>query len=124
MGERARAGGGAASTWARCRIWRTGSRIGPAAVRGSRAGVWGFSGGGSGLAGAAAGLASGGLAGRFLGGGSGEEGLGGEDADRLALVEERLQVLEDQMQEIREALGAADAPTQDPAEPEGGEEPA
>jgi hypothetical protein len=85
----------------------------------------GFSGGGgSGLAGAAAGLASGGLAGRFLGGGSGEEGLGGEDADRLALVEERLQVLEDQMQEIREALGAADATTQDPAGPEGGEDPA
>jgi hypothetical protein len=83
----------------------------------------GFSGGGSGLAGAAAGLASGGLAGRFLGGGSGEEELSGEDADRLALVEERLQVLEDQMQEIREALGAAEAPTQDPAEPEGETDP-
>ncbi len=79
----------------------------------------GFSGGGSGLAGAAAGLASGGLAGRFLGGGSGEEGLGGEDADRLALVEERLQVLEDQMQEIREALGAEEAST----EPEDGAPP-
>ncbi|CAA9503878.1 MAG: hypothetical protein AVDCRST_MAG12-2827 [uncultured Rubrobacteraceae bacterium] len=82
---------------------------------GGSGGGSGFSGGGSGLAGAAAGLASGGLAGRFLGGGSGEEDLGGEDADRLALVEERLQVLEDQMQEIREALGAAEAP----AEPEG-----
>ena len=82
----------------------------------------GFSGGGSGLAGAAAGLASGGLAGRFLGGGSGEEGLGGEDADRLTLVEERLQVLEDQMRELREMLGGAEAPTeasaQDPAGPE------
>ena len=81
-------------------------------------------GGGSGLAGAAAGLASGGLAGRFLGGGSGEEGLGGEDADRLALVEERLRVLEDQMQELREMLGGAEPPTQDPAEPEGGTDPA
>ena len=70
--------------------------------------------GGSGLAGAAAGLASGGLAGRFLGGGS-EEDFKNEVADQLALVEERLQALEDQMQEIREALGAAEAPT----EPEG-----
>ena len=80
----------------------------------------GGSGGGSGssgLAGAAAGLASGGLAGRFLGGGS-EEDFKNEVADQLALVEERLQALEDQMQEIREALGAAEAPTQDPAGPE------
>ena len=77
----------------------------------------GFSGGGSGLAGAAAGLASGGLAGRFLGGGSegSEEDFRNEVADQLALVEERLQALENQMQEIREALGAAEAPT----EPEG-----
>jgi hypothetical protein len=80
----------------------------------------GGSGGGSGLAGAAAGLASGGLAGRFLGGGSegSEEDFRNEVADQLALVEERLQALEDQMQEIREALGAAEAPTQDPAGPE------
>ena len=75
----------------------------------------GFSGGGSGLAGAAAGLAGGGLAGRFLGSGSGEEELGGEDADRLTLVEERLQVLEDQMQELREMLGGSEASAQDPA---------
>ena len=80
----------------------------------------GFSGGGSGLAGAAAGLASGGLAGRFLGGGSGEEDPGGEVTDRLALVEERLQVLEDQVQELREILGGAEPSTQDPTEPEGG----
>ena len=86
----------------------------------------GGSGGGSGLAGAAAGLASGGLAGRFLGGGSegSEEDFRNEVDDQLALVEERLQALEDQMREIREALGAADAPTQDPAGSEGVEEPA
>jgi len=84
---------------------------------GGSGGGSGFSGGGSGLAGAAAGLASGGLAGRFLGGGSegSEEDFRNEVADQLALVEERLQALEDQMQEIREALGAAEAPT----EPEG-----
>jgi len=87
---------------------------------GGSGGGSGFSGGGSGLAGAAAGLASGGLAGRFLGGGSegSEEDFRNEVADQLALVEERLQALEDQMQEIREALGAAEAPTQDPAGPE------
>lgn len=80
----------------------------------------GFSGGGSGLAGAAAGLASGGLAGRFLGGGSegSEEDLRNEVADQLALVEERLQALEDQMQELREMLGGSETPTQDPAGPE------
>jgi hypothetical protein len=80
----------------------------------------GFSGGGSGLAGAAAGLASGGLAGRFLGGGSegSEADFRNEVADQLALVEERLQALEDQMQELREMLGGSEAPTQDPAGPE------
>ena len=83
---------------------------------GGSGGSSGFS-GGSELAGAAAGLASGGLAGRFLGGGS-EADFRNEVADQLALVEERLQALEDQMQEIREALGAAEAPTQDPAGPE------
>ena len=87
---------------------------------GGSGGGSGFSGGGSGLAGAAAGLASGGLAGRFLGGGSGEEELGGEDADRIALVEERRQTLEDQMQELREMLGGAETSTQEPTEPEGG----
>lgn len=74
----------------------------------------GFSGGGSGLAGAAAGLAGGGVAGRFLGGGSegSDEDLRNEFADQLALIEERLQVLEDQMQEIRAALGAEEASTE------------
>lgn len=77
-------------------------------------------GGGSGLAGAAAGLAGGGLAGKFLGGGSeGSEDYKKEVADQLALVEERLQLLEDQMQELREALGGVEAPT----EPEGETEP-
>jgi hypothetical protein len=87
---------------------------------GGSGGGSGFS-GGSGLAGAAAGLASGGLAGKFLGGGSGgsEEDFRNEVADRFALVEERLQALEDQMQEIREALGAAEAPP----EPEDGAPP-
>lgn len=79
-------------------------------------------GGGSGLTGAAAGLAGGGLAGKFLGGGS-EEDPGTEVADHLALVEERLQLLEDQMQELREMLGGAEAPADPPTEPGGGSEP-
>jgi len=81
----------------------------------------GFSGGGSGLAGAAAGLASGGLAGRFLGGGSegSDEDFKNEVADQFALVEERLQALEDQMRELREILGGAEAQTEPPAEPAG-----
>lgn len=81
---------------------------------GGSSGGSGFSGGGSGLAGAAAGLASGGLAGRFLGGGSegSEEDFRNEVADQLALVEERLQALEGQMQELREMLGGTEAPTE------------
>jgi hypothetical protein len=81
---------------------------------GGSGGGSGFSGGGSGLAGAAAGLASGGLAGRFLGGGSegSDEDFRNEVADQLALVDERLQALEDQMQELREILGGAEAPTE------------
>ncbi len=83
---------------------------------GSSGGGSGFSGGGSGLAGAAAGLASGGLAGRFLGGGSGgsDEEFRNEVADQFVLIEERLQALEDQMQELRGMLEGAEAP----AEPE------
>ena len=79
----------------------------------------GLSGGGSGLAGAAAGLAGGGLAGRFLGGGSegSDEDFRNEVAGQLALVEERLQVLEDQMQELREVLGGAEPPTEPLTEP-------
>ena len=75
---------------------------------GGSGGSSGFS-GGSELAGAAAGLASGGLAGRFLGGGS-EADFRNEVADQLVLAEERLQALEDQMQELREMLGGSQAP--------------
>ncbi len=78
----------------------------------------GSSGGGSGLAGAAAGLASGGLAGRFLGGGSegSDEDFRNEVADQFALIEERLQALEDQMQELRGTPEDAETPV----EPEDG----
>ncbi len=93
---------------------------------GGSGGGSGFSGGGSGLAGAAAGLASGGLAGRFLGGGSegSDQDFRNEVADQFALVEERLQALEDQIQELRGMLEGSEASTetstQDPTEPEGG----
>ncbi len=82
----------------------------------------GRSGGASGgLAGAAAGLAGGGLAGKFLGGGSegSEEDFRREVADQIALMDERLQILEDQMQELRGMLGSTEAPT----EPEGEADP-
>jgi hypothetical protein len=80
------------------------------------------SGGGSGLAGAAAGLAGGGFAGRLLGGDAGgsDEDFRREVADQLALVDERLQLLEDQMQELREMLGGAEAA---PTQPEGETDP-
>ena len=66
------------------------------------------SGGSSGLAGAAAGLAGGGLAGRFLGGSEGsDEDLERQVAEQFAVVEERLQLLEDQVRELREILGGA-----------------
>jgi hypothetical protein len=79
---------------------------------GSSGGGSGFSGGGSGLAGAAAGLASGGLAGRFLGGGSegSDEDFRNEVADQFALIEERMQALEDQMQELRGTPEDAETP--------------
>ena len=82
----------------------------------------GRSGGGSGFAGAAAGLASGGLAGKFLGGGSegSDEDFRKEVADQFALMDERLQLLEDQMQELREMLGGAE---EAPPEPGGETDP-
>ena len=70
----------------------------------SRSGLSGaasaFPGAASGLAGAASGLAGGSLAQRFLGEGSegSEEEFRREVMDRLALLEERLRRLEDQMQ--------------------------
>lgn len=90
-------------------------------LTGRSGGGSGLSGGGSGLAGAAAGLAGGGLAGRLMGGseGSGEDLSREEVAEQFALVEERLQILEDQVLELREALGGAE----DPSETEGGTDP-
>lgn len=70
----------------------------------SRSGLSGaasaFPGAASGLAGAASGLAGGSLAQRFLGEGSGgsEEEFRREVMDRLALLDERLRRIEDQMQ--------------------------
>jgi hypothetical protein len=71
---------------------------------GSRSGLSGaasaFPGAASGLAGAASGLAGGSLAQRFLGGGSegSEEEFRKEVLEQLALLDERLRRLEDQMQ--------------------------
>lgn len=78
-------------------------------------------GGGSSFAGAAAGLAGGGLAGKFLGGGGegSDEDLRDEVAEQFSLVEERLQLLEDQVRELREIIGGPEAS----AEPEGEADP-
>ena len=86
----------------------------------SRAGSSGaasaFPGASSGLAGAASGLAGGGLAQRFLSGGS-DEDFKKEVIERLALLEERLQRLEDQMRTPAGEVGNEEGVT------EGGEEP-
>lgn len=75
----------------------------------------------SGLAGAASGLAGGSLASRFMGGTEGpEEDFKKEVAEQLALIEERLQRLEEQM--LGEQ-GSAEVPTDPLMEPEGGTEP-
>lgn len=66
-------------------------------------------GGSWGLTGAASGLAGGGLAGKFFGGGEGSS-----DEGRLAHMEERLQLLEDQVRELQEIVGSPEAS----AEPE------
>jgi hypothetical protein len=71
-------------------------------------------GGSSGLTGAAAGLAGGGLAGKFFAGGP-----EGSDGDQLALIEERLQLLEDQVRELQEIIGSSEASV----EPEGETDP-
>ena len=75
--------------------------------------------GGSALAGAASGLAGGGFASRFLGDAQGsDEDFRAEIADELALMDERLQRLEEQMSQL---LGEAAG---DPAQPEGADDPA
>jgi hypothetical protein len=68
----------------------------------------------SGLAGAASGLAAGGLAHRLTGGGASEGDPGDEIRERLDLMEERLQRLEDEVRALRE--GGESAP-EDPTEP-------
>ena len=72
-------------------------------------------GGKSALAGAASGLAGGGFASRFLGGGAegSDEEFRTEIIEQLSLMDERLRVLEEQMNEL---LGAGSE--QDPVEPE------
>ena len=74
----------------------------------------GGGGGASALTGAASGLAGGGLAGRFLGGSTGgsDEDFKREVLEQLALLDERLLRLEEQMGDL---LG--EGITQDPAEP-------
>lgn len=68
----------------------------------------------SGLAGAASGLAGGTLASRLAGGGSegSDEEFRNEVRERLDLIDERLQRLEDEMSQL---LG--EGTTEDPAEP-------
>ncbi len=80
----------------------------------------GSGGGGSALAGAASGLAGGGFASRLLGGDAqgSDEDFRAEIADELALMDERLQRLEEQMSQL---LGEAEG---DPAQPEGADDPA
>jgi hypothetical protein len=84
----------------------------------------GLTGAASGLAGAASGLAGGSLAHRLTGGGSGasEEDFRNEIRERLELMDERLQRLEDEMNALREEGegGPADLAEPDPApDPEG-----
>ena len=77
----------------------------------------------SGLAGAASGLAGGSLAQRFLGEGSGdsEEEFRREVMEHLALLDERVQRLEDQLQTAGEGGDAADlAETGEGQDPESG----
>lgn len=76
----------------------------------------GLAGAAPGLAGAASALAGGNLASRFMQSGtqSSEEDFRKEVAEHLALIEERLQRLEEQVQGVGEPEG-----TGDPAEPEG-----
>jgi hypothetical protein len=81
----------------------------------------GLSGAASGLAGAASGLAGGSLASRLASGRSeaSEEDFENEVRERLDLIDERLQQLEDEMLQLREGEGA----TEDLAEPAGEPDP-
>jgi hypothetical protein len=74
----------------------------------------GLTGAASGLAGAAAsGLAGSGLAHRLTGGGASEGDPGDEIRERLDLMEERLQRLEDEVRALREGgESAPEAPTE------------
>lgn len=74
----------------------------------------GSGGGASALAGAASGLAGGGLASRFLGSGAqgSDEEFRTEVLEQLSLMDERLQMLEEQMNEL---LGGV--PEEDPTDP-------
>ena len=77
-------------------------------LKGQLGGSSGLSGAASGLAGAASGLAGGSLAHRLTSGGASEEDLGNEVRERLDLMDERLQRLEDEMRALRE--GGESAP--------------
>ena len=78
----------------------------------------GLTGAASGLAGAASGLAGGSLAHRLTGGGASEEDLGDEVRERLDLIEERLQRLEDEVRALREGGEGAEDPTEQDAAPD------
>lgn len=94
-------------------------RLGDAAGRGGGPGLSG--GAVSGLAGAASGLAGGGLAQRFLGGnaeGSDEE-FRKEVLDQLALMDERLRQLEDQVLALSEGGIPEEEIIEEPLEPGG-----
>jgi hypothetical protein len=81
----------------------------------------GWSGAASGLAGAASGLAGGSLASRLTGGRSeSSEDFESEVRERLDLIEERLQGLEDEMSRFLEGAGATEDPQDLAGEPEPG----
>ncbi len=81
----------------------------------------GWSGAASGLAGAASGLAGGSLASRLTGGRSeSSEDFESEVRERLGLIEERLQGLEDEMSRLLEGDDATEDPQDLAGEPEPG----
>ena len=91
-------------------------------LKGQLGGSSGLSGAASGLAGAASGLAGGSLAHRLTGGGASEEDLGNEVRERLDLMDERLQRLEDEMRALREEGESAPGDLTEPGpapDPEG-----